>query len=55
MRNIFVIDPEGDTNQICECGKDAMFVLGISSDQNPHHLCEECLGEIAKRIIDALV
>lgn len=58
MSNIFIIDPEGRTGQVCEgikCSQDAMFILGISSEQNPHHLCTECLGEIAKVIIDALV
>ncbi|WP_167433897.1 hypothetical protein [Paenibacillus silvae] len=55
MRNVYVVDPPGGTGQYCECGQEAMFLLGLSDKEKPHHICPDCISEIAKRIIDALV
>lgn len=53
MESIFIIDPPGTTGKNCKCGRNAMFVLGI---YDVHiHICEQCIGEVAKRIIDGLV
>jgi hypothetical protein len=52
-KEIFVIDPDGSTGDECNCGEQAMFILGIHG----YHisLCEVCMGEVGKRIIDGLV
>lgn len=51
-QNIYVIDPEGSTGQTCGCGNIAMFLMGISGISI--HVCEDCISELAKRIIDGL-
>lgn len=50
---ITVIDPVGRTGEMCSCGKEAMFILSVNNNYN--HLCEVCLGELGKSIINALV
>ena len=51
--DIAVYDPPGGTGKKCGCKKEAMFVLLIGDQY--HHLCESCIAEVAKRIIDGLV
>lgn len=53
MNEVFVLDPPGGTGQQCKCNKQAMFVLGVCGHEL--HMCEICIAEVAKRIIDGLV
>ncbi|MGG0308253.1 hypothetical protein ABEY43_05995 [Priestia megaterium] len=50
---IMVIDPLGGTGNKCNCGKDAMFILGIHGHYI--NLCETCMGKVGKTVIDGLV
>lgn len=49
---ILVVDPDGSTSELCKCGNDAMFLVGIYGQVS--HLCETCIAELGKRIIDGL-
>lgn len=50
---IRLYDPIGITEKKCQCGNNAKFILGIYG----HFiiLCETCLGEVGKTVIDGLV
>lgn len=50
---IILIDPIGCTGTTCNCGKDAMFILGIHG--HFINLCEICLGKVGKTVIDGLI
>lgn len=52
-KDIVVIDTNGSTGSICECGREAMFRVLVYKHQ--FELCEKCIGELGKCIIDGLI
>lgn len=52
-KDIAVIDFSGSAGYDCKCSEDAKFLMVIHGHQM--YICEICIGELGKRIIDGLV
>lgn len=50
---IYIIDKPFFTREKCECEKEAGFIITLNGTKA--ELCAECLGDIAKNIISALL
>jgi len=50
--SIFVLDKPLFTSEVCKCGADAGFVIGIYGQLS--QLCGECMANVGKKIIDGL-
>jgi hypothetical protein len=50
--SIFVLDKSAFTGEICKCGSEVGFVIGIYGQLS--QLCSECMANVGKKIIDGL-
>jgi queuine/archaeosine tRNA-ribosyltransferase len=50
---MMIIDYSGEAGTNCQCQKRAMFTVIIGGSKSD--LCEKCISELGKLIIDALV